>query len=64
MEPPKVGGHRWLTKVTRKIRKKKERTIEPKNIVEVEDVTMPEDESINPTRVEEEKYVAEEMEVD
>jgi hypothetical protein len=64
MEPPKVGGPRQFARVTRKTRKKKERITKPTNIVEVEDATTPENESLSPTRVEEEKLAAKEMEVD
>jgi len=64
MEPPKVDGPRQFARVTRKIRKKKERIIKPTNIVEVEDATTPENEFLSPTRVEEEKLATKEMEVD
>jgi uncharacterized membrane protein len=64
MAPHKVGGPGRLARVTKQTRMKKERIEESKNIVEVEDVTMPKPESINPTKVEEEKSTKEQMEVD
>jgi hypothetical protein len=39
IEPPKVGGLRQFTRVTRHTWKRKERIEEPKNIMEVEDFT-------------------------
>jgi hypothetical protein len=50
--------------VTRQTWNKKERIAEPTNIMEVEDATTSETESLSPKRVEEEKSSTEEMEVD
>jgi hypothetical protein len=64
MAPPKVGGPRQFARVTRQTWNKKERIAEPTNIMEVEDATTSETESLSPKRVEEEKSSTEEMEVD
>jgi hypothetical protein len=54
MTPPKFGTPGKYVRVTRQGQRRKERMAEPKNVVELEDVTTSEIESLSPTRVEEE----------
>jgi hypothetical protein len=54
MTPPKFGAPGKYVRVTRQGQRRKERMVEPENIIELEDVTTSETESLSPTRVEEE----------
>jgi hypothetical protein len=54
MTPPKFGAPGQYVRVTRQGQRRKERMREPENVVELEDVTTSETESINLTWVEEE----------
>jgi hypothetical protein len=54
MTPPKFNAPGQYVWVTRQGQRRKERMSQPKNMVELEDVTTSDTESINPTWVEEE----------
>jgi hypothetical protein len=54
MTPPKFGAPGQYVRVTRQGQRCKERMRQPENVVELEDVTTSDTESINPTQVEEE----------
>jgi hypothetical protein len=54
MTPPKFGTPGKYVRVTRQGQRRKERMVEPENVIELEDVTTSETESLIPMRVEEE----------
>jgi hypothetical protein len=57
MTPPKFGTPWKYVRVTQQGQRRKERLEEPENVVELEDVTTSETESLSPTRVEEETSI-------
>jgi hypothetical protein len=54
MTPPNFGALGQYVRVTRQGERRKERMVEPENVVEIEDVTTSKTDSLNPMRVEEE----------
>jgi hypothetical protein len=63
MTPPKFGAPGQYVKVTRQGQRCKQRMREPEKMDEIEDVTMSDIESINPTWVEKETLIAPQWEV-